>query len=450
MDLRKDLERIAAVSLEAVNPRAIIARCMRVQGDFLRVETPDARKDFELARFGRVFVLGFGKAAGPMAQAVEEILGHRIAKGLVVVKPGREVPLQRIRQMVGGHPVPDQNSVRAAAEIAALADEADEHTLVIVLVSGGGSALLSAPLDTAGSVTLGDIQQTTRRLLACGASIAEVNCVRKHLLLLAGGRLAQRIAPASSLTLALSDVVGNDFQTIASGPTSPDDSTYESALSIIQRFRIGADLPKTIMDFLARGAAGKIPETPKPGAPELSPAFRFLAGTNMLALEGAASEAARLGYDTIILTSHLVGEAREAARVIAAVAKDAAAGGLPCARPACILAGGETTVTVLGEGKGGRNQEMALAFLEEIDKDPHTLSGTRFLAFSTDGEDGPTDAAGGFAFPALSAAARDARVRAADFLRTNDSYAFLQRLGGLFMTGPTDTNVCDIQIVLIE
>jgi glycerate 2-kinase len=412
-----------------------------------------------------------------MARAIEETLGTRIDRGLIVVKPGHEYQsagyvgaqhqsagyvgeqhqsagyvgeLRRIRQVPGGHPVPDENSVQAAAEIAALADEADESTLVIVLISGGGSSLVAAPLGQGNAgITLADIQETTRQLLACGAAIDEMNCIRKHLLLLAGGRLARRIAPATSVSLVLSDVVGDDLQTIASGPTFPDSTTYDGALSIITRYGIDSTLPTPVLKVLRDGAAGRIPETPKPGTPELSTASHVLVGTNLLALKSADDEARRLGYNTLILTSRMTGEAREAARLLAAVAADVAASGLPRARPACILAGGETTVTLRGHGKGGRNQELAVAFLREMEKEPALLSGTYVLSFSTDGEDGPTNAAGGFARASFVEAAREAGLSVQDSLRQNDSHTFLKQLDGLFITGPTQTNVCDIQIVLV-
>ncbi len=450
MDPRSDLEQIARASLAAVDPRRLIARSMRIDGTVLRVETTDARAELDLARFKRVFVLGFGKSAAAMAGAVEEALGQRIDNGLIVVKPGGESTLQRIRQAPGGHPVPDERSVRAAAEIAALADQADERTLVITLISGGGSSLVASPL--AGgpvALSLADIQETTRKLLACGAGISEINCIRRHLLLLAGGRLAGRIAPGTCLGLVLSDVVGNELSSIASGPTCPDPSTFADALSTIEDYGIGPDLTRAVVDFLRAGAADRVPETLKPGAAELSSATNILVGTNLLALKEAALAAERLGYHTIILTSHLVGEAREAAGTIAAVARDVAAYGIPCARPACILTGGETTVTVRGNGTGGRNQEMALAFLREMEKDPETLSGTHFLSFGTDGEDGPTEAAGGFALPPFVGAASALRIRTSDSLLRNDSYTCLRSLGGLFITGPTGTNVCDLQITLV-
>ncbi len=450
MDPKRDLQQIARASLEAVDPRTIVRESVRIAGGILRVQTRDIQWDLDLARFRRIFVMGFGKAAGPMARAIEEVLGTRIDKGLIVVKPGHGQHLQWIRQVPGGHPVPDENSARAALEVAALADEADERTLVIVLISGGGSSLIAAPMGRNGAgVTMEDIQATTRQLLSCGASIAEINCIRKHLLLLPGGKLARRIAPATSVSLVLSDVVGDDLQTIASGPTFPDSTTFDGALSIISHYGIDGILPRAVMQLLREGAAGKIPETPKPGAPEFSAVSNVLVGTNLLALKSAAEEAERLGYNTIILTSHMAGEAREAACVLAAVAKDVTASGLPRARPACILAGGETTVTLRGKGRGGRNQELAVAFLWEMEKEPALLSGTHFLSFSTDGEDGPTDAAGGFALASLGEAARTAGLSIRDSLRENDSYTFLKRLDGLFVTGPTNTNVCDIQIALV-
>jgi glycerate 2-kinase len=419
---------------------------MRLDGHVLHVEAGGLSRDYDLSRFPRIFVLGFGKASAAMAQAAEVALGSRIAEGLVVIKPGHEAALAGIRQVPGGHPVPDENSVRAARLVAALADKADERTLVIALISGGGSSLVSAPGQESG-LTLSDIQETTRALLASGAEIGEVNCIRKHLLLLAGGRLAQRIAPGTCVGIVLSDAVGNDLQTIASGPTSADSTTYGQALSIIESR--GGAFPRPVVERLQAGAAGRIPETPKPGAPELSRCSNFLAGTNTLALHAAAREAARLGYNPLVLTARLTGEAREVARVLAAVAAHEAATGALCARPACLLAGGETTVTVRGRGKGGRNQEMAAAFLREMEKEAALFSGVSFLSFSTDGEDGPTDAAGGFALPAMAEAARAAGVRIADALRENDSYALLSELDGLFTTGPTGTNVCDIQVALI-
>ena len=301
---------IARAALEAVDPRAIVARCLRVEGGSVRVHAAGAARDFDLSRFQKIFVLGFGKADGPMAQATENALGSRVTEGLVVVKPGQEARLQRIRQVCGGHPVLDENSVRAATM---MADLADDQTLVITLISGGGSSLLAAPVSA--GITLADIQETTRQLLACGAEIAEINCIRKHILLLAGGRLARHIAPATPAGIVLSNVVGDDLPTVAAGPTSPDATTYVQTLTIIDFYGIRAALAKPVLEHLRAGAEGMILETSKPGATELSFCFNVLAGTNLLTPEAAAAAGKRLGYDSLILTSHLAGEAREAARV---------------------------------------------------------------------------------------------------------------------------------------
>ena len=447
MNGRDDLVSIARAAIAAVDPRALVAQCLNLGGGALHVQAGGVSLTFDLPQYTKILVLGLGKAAGAMAQAVEQVLGSRITAGLIVTKPGHEAALSRIRQVFGGHPVPDQNSVQAAIQLAELADTADESTLVIALISGGGSSLVSAPCRE-GSLTLADIQETTRALLACGAEITEINCIRKHLLLLAGGRLAQRIAPGTCIALILSDVIGDDLQTIASGPTSADASTYGQALSIVDSFGASHALPRRVMAHLRLGAGGEIPETPKPGSPVLSRCFNLLAGTNILALQAAASEAARLGYNPFILTSRLAGEAKEAGRVLAAVAAHATSGAL-CPKPACILAGGETTVTLRGRGKGGRNQEMAASFLREMQKEPALFSGVSFLSFSTDGEDGPTDAAGGFALPAMVEPAGAAGVRVAAALQNNDTFPLLSGLDGLFRTGPTGTNVCDIQVVLV-
>ena len=450
MDRRTHLREIATAALERVDPYRMVQRCLRIEDGKLRVATERSDHLIPLPDFTKLFVLGAGKAAAPMAQAIEALLGERIDKGLMVIKPGHGLTLQRIRAVEGGHPVPDEKSVAAAAALVALADEADEKTLVINLVSGGGSALLSSPLEFPGHpVTLAEMQATTRALLACGATIQEINCIRKHLLSLAGGRLAERIFPGTTLSLILSDVVGDDVQIIASGPTAPDASTYDEACAIVEHFDIASVLPASVVELLRAGRRGEIPETPKPGSPPFARALNILVGTNLFALEAARHAAERLGYHTTVLTSRLVGEAREVAKVLAAIAKDVAAFDLGCVKPACILAGGETTVTVHGGGTGGRNQEMALAYLLELARDREGLDGTAFLSFSTDGEDGPTEAAGAFADAGLMEGVRTKGLSIPDYLRDNDSHGFFAALDGLLLTGPTNTNVCDIQIVLI-
>jgi len=450
VDRRIHLREIATAALERVDPYHMVRRCLRIEDGQLRVTTERSDHLIPLPNFSRLLVLGAGKAAAPMAQAVEEILGDRIDTGLIVIKPGHGLVLRRIRSIEGGHPVPDERSMAAAAEVVALADEADEKTLVINLVSGGGSALLSSPIESSTHpITLAEIQAATRVLLACGATIQEINCIRKHLLCLSGGRLAERLFPGTSLSLILSDVVGDDVQIIASGPTAPDATTYAQACAIVENLDIESELPASIVGLLHAGRHGEIPETPKPGTPPFARVINVLVGTNLFALEAARRSAEGLGYHATVLTSRLVGEAREVAKVLAAIAKDVAAFDLACAKPACLLAGGETTVTLRGSGRGGRNQEMALAYLLEMAGDPQGLGRTSFLSFSTDGEDGPTEAAGAFADADLTKRAHEGALSIPDYLRENDSNGFFMAVDGLLVTGPTNTNVCDIQVVLI-
>lgn len=450
MDVRAHLNEIARAALDRVDPYRMVKEAVRIDGGMLHVAALGENLSLDLRPFERIFVLGFGKASGLMARGALEVLGSRINEGLVVVKPGHELELQGFRQVRGGHPIPDENSVAAAGEVSRLAGEADEKTLVICLISGGGSALLSAPLAAAGrAITLQEIRATTKCLIGCGATISEINCIRKHLLALAGGRLGELISPATTVSLILSDVVGDDLETIASGPTCPDSTTYEQALAIVAYYGIGSSLPAPVVELLRAGARGDLPETPKPGSTTHPPARNLLIGTNLGALLAAREKARALGYNSIILTSRLSGEAREIARALSSIAKEAAATELPCRKPACILSGGETTVTLQGSGKGGRNQEMALAFLWEIEKEPSLLERACLLSFATDGEDGPTEAAGGFAEAAMLGRARSGSLRIADYLRNNDSNSFLSATDGLFVTGPTNTNVCDIQIMLV-
>jgi glycerate 2-kinase len=428
-----------------------------------------ARIEFDLGAFDRIVVVGAGKAGAPMAAGVEAVLGERIADGLVAVKHGHTAtpegtPLRRVRLIEAGHPVPDAASERAAREIADLVGGADERTLVIAVISGGGSALVTLPADTAPldperaagasrtALSLEDIQQTTQLLLGAGTPIGDINCVRKHLSGIAGGHFCRIAAPATVLALILSDVVGDRLDSIASGLTAPDPTTFADAWAICERDGIVEGLPAAVRDLLAAGVAGDVAETPKPGDPAFSRVHPVLVGTNALALDAARGHADELGYHTLVLTSRLVGEAREVAHLFSGIAAEIVARGVPLGRPACVLAGGETTVTLRGGGKGGRNQEMALAVLEDIAQDPAAYSGVTFLSAGTDGNDGPTDAAGAWASPELaerSSGAGVAPTRAAA-LATNDAYHHFDAIEGLLRTGPTNTNVCDVQVLLVE
>jgi hydroxypyruvate reductase len=441
-----DLKEILQAGLDRVDPYGMMTGHLRLEGDLLAVSFEGQRLRVDLSGFDRILVLGAGKASARMARAIEDILGERISGGVVATKYGHSEPLARIEVIEAGHPTPDSNSVAAARRIAALAEAADARTLILNLVSGGGSSLLCAPL---AGLTLDDKQAVTGALLASGADIGEINCVRKHLSALKGGGLLRLMAPARSLNFILSDVVGDRLDTIASGLTAPDPTTFAEALAIVDRHRLRGRVPAEAVRVLELGAAGRLPETLKPGDPAEGLADNILIGTNLAAVLAAADKARGLGYQVAALSSAVTGEAREVAKVLFGIARDVRDHGLLVPRPALVIAGGETVVTLAGSGKGGRNQEMALAVLAEMAKEPRGGQGIAFLAAATDGTDGPTDAAGAFAGPEVLAAAARAGLSIADHLAANDSYAFFQAVGTLLVTGPTRTNVCDLYMALV-
>ncbi|MEE4134486.1 MAG: glycerate kinase [Desulforhopalus sp.] len=435
---RQDAVAIFEEGLRAVNPQTAISNRCRLDQDTLVLDG----QRYALADFERIIVLGAGKAGGAMGQAIEEILGDRISSGLICTKYGHLEKLQRIRLLEAGHPVPDEQGIAAARAIYDLARTADEKTLVVCLISGGGSALL--PLPAAG-ISLADKQLTTRTLLACGATIQEINAIRKHLSKIKGGRLASAVYPGTLVSLILSDVVGDDLDSIASGLCVPDPTTYEDCLAILARYDITTAIPATVLVYLQAGAEGRHPETPKAEAIFFTNTTNIIIGSNFDALNHARKKAESLGYNTLLLSSMLEGESRDLAGNHLAIAREISKHGLPIARPACILSGGETTVRLRGNGKGGRNQEFVLAAalkMQGID-DVVVLSG------GTDGNDGPTDAAGAFADQTTIARAERLGLDARSFLDNNDSYHFFQALGDLYITGPTNTNVMDLRILLL-
>ena len=388
----------------------------------------------DLDRVGRVLVLGAGKAGAAMAVAVEAILGARVREGFVVVKDGYRLPTARIEIAEAGHPVPDGRGLAASARLLALAESARAEDLVLFLVSGGGSALTPAP---APPITLEEKQAVTRLLLAAGATINELNAVRKHLSRFKGGLLARAAAPATVLTLALSDVIGDPLDVIASGPTAPDSTTYADALAVLERRQIVDRTPSSILDRLRAGARGELAETPKPGDPVFARVTNLVIGNNALVVDAAAAEAARVGYRPHVLTRSLQGEARDVARELLARAR-----ALPA--PACLIAGGETTVTVRGSGRGGRCQEFALAAALELGAGEDLV----VLAAGTDGTDGPTDAAGGLVDAGTVTRSRAAGLDAASALADNDAHALLTAAGDSVATGPTNTNLLDVYLIL--
>lgn len=395
---------------------------------------------------GRLTVVAFGKAACAMTRGLLESLPGFDAPGIVVTKyghaSGNALP-DRIAVYEAGHPVPDENGVSATVRAVDLTRSAGADAQVVCLISGGGSALLAAPCE---GVTLGEKQEMTRLLLDAGADIVELNTVRKHVSRVKGGRLAEYADPAGVVSLILSDVIGDRLDSIASGPTAPDETTYGDALRVLERYRLAGRVPDSVLRTLERGVRGEIPETPKPGSPLFGRVENVIVGSNRLALEAAQEKAREMGYEAVVLTSQLRGEARDAARLLAGKAREARSGRTGGGRPLCLISGGETTVTVAGNGTGGRNTELALAFALEV----AGLDGITLLSAGTDGTDGPTDAAGAFADGNTAVEARRAVLDPEAFLGNNDSYTFFQKAGGLFVTGPTGTNVMDIQILLLR
>jgi hydroxypyruvate reductase len=436
--LKHDAIEIFLAGVAAVEPARAVRSHLKLEGDILLAG--DHR--LLLHPDGRVLVVGAGKAGAPMAGAVEEVLGQRISEGLVVVKYGHLAPVDRVHLLEAAHPVPDDAGVRAAEKMCALLDGSTEQDLVICLLSGGGSALLPCPVQP---VTLEDKQAITNLLLECGADIGEVNCVRKHLSRLKGGGVARMAHPATVLTLILSDVVGDPLDVIASGPTVGDPTTFRQALAILKRHKLGKKVPEAVKTYLEGGAAGKNPETLKPGEPQLSGGINLLVGTNTIAVQAAQESARALGYQTTVLSSSVTGETKDAAVTHAALAREIVSIDQPVPRPACVLSGGETTVTIKGSGKGGRNQEFALAAALGIEGQPETV----ILSAGTDGTDGPTDAAGAVVDGTTVERAKAAGMDALEHLDNNNSYPLFEKLGDLLITGPTLTNVMDLRVILV-
>lgn len=431
---------ILSAALRAVDPAEALRRHVTRQPNSLRI----GAVAYDLAATDHIYVVGCGKAGASMALAAEELLGDRLTGGWVNTKYGHRAaaaaPTRRITVHEAGHPVPDENGVTGSRQIATLLEGASERDLVLCLISGGGSALM--PLPAAG-LTLDDKQTVTRLMLACGATIGELNCVRKHLSAIKGGQLARLARPAQVATLILSDVVGNPLDVIASGPTVPDPTTFADALAILAGYDLIEQVPAPVRRRLEAGRAGDLPDTPKPGDAIFTGVNNVIIGSNDLAAQAAVSRARELGFNAMLLSTYVEGEAREVGRALAGIVREMATSGHPIARPACIVVGGETTVTLRGDGMGGRNQELALAAAMKI----AGLPDVAVVACGSDGTDGPTDAAGAIADGQTLPRAQALGLDAADYLARNDSYHFFAPLDGLLMTGPTGTNVNDLTLL---
>ena len=436
--MRGNAVKIFHQGLQAVEPGSVIKRSCKCEGDILFI----GNRKYKLSDINNIFVIGAGKATAPMAAAIEDIVGEHITRGIINVKYGHTENLNSIRLIEAGHPVPDKNGIKGANEILNLAAGANKNDLVLCLISGGGSALLVMPAE---GITLKDKQDTIKILLSCGATIHEINTIRKHISNIKGGRLANAVYPADMVSLILSDVVGDDLDVIASGPSVPDPSTFEECMEIIKQYKITKNIPKPVVSHIRKGALGKVPETPKEGNRIFQNTYNLVIAGNMEAINAARQESNKLGYKTLVLSSMIEGETRDVAKVHTAIAKEILKTGNPIQPPACILSGGETTVNIKGNGLGGRNQEFVLSAAIDISERKNIV----VLSGGTDGGDGPTEAAGAIADTHTYNRAESMGLNPMNFLSNNDSYHFFKQLDDLLITGPTNTNVMDLRIILV-
>jgi glycerate 2-kinase len=429
---------ILSAALEAVDPIHAVKRHVSLAGDELRI----GKRVYDLSEYRNIYIIGGGKAGGSMALAMEEILGEHLTAGLINTKYGYLSETEIVRINEAGHPIPDAAGMSGAREIVEMAAKASEDDLLVCLISGGGSALMTLPVE---GITLVDMENLTLALLRCGATINEINAIRKHLSQIKGGNLSRLGYPAEVVSLILSDVVGNPLDVIASGPTVPDSSTFVQAYGIIESYGLLDELPSSIVEHLHKGKEGIIPETPKDGDPVFAKTYNLIIASNEVAAQAAKAKAEDLGFNALLLSTFVEGEAREVAHVFSAIAKEILHSGRPVSPPACVVAGGETTVTIRAEGKGGRNQELALAGALQIEG----LDEVMIVTLATDGTDGPTDAAGAIADGSTLQRGMEKGLSASAYLANNDSYHFFEELDDLIITGPTNTNVNDLTFVFV-
>ncbi len=438
--LRHDACIILVSALKAVDPKEALLNALSLDGDLLSFK----EGSIDLSKTSKIVVVGGGKAGGLMTRALESLLGSRISGGVVNVIKGTEnaVKANRVKLWGASHPIPCIEGERGVDQMLDLTNGLQKNDLVITLISGGGSALMPYP---ASGISLSDLQETTNLLLRAGANINELNAVRKHLSGFKGGQFARHVAPAQLLTLILSDVLGDPLDTIASGPTAPDDSTFVEARAVIEKYGLLDKITENVLNRLNAGLNGLVPETPKRGDPLFNGVHNVLIANNSKAAHSACETAENLGYNSMILSTYIEGEAKQVGKVFAGIAKEEYFTGLPLPKPAAIIVGSETTVTVTGEGKGGRNQEVALGAVQEISGLKSVLA-----TLGSDGIDGPTDAAGAIIDGASFERAKEHGLDPNSFLKENDAYRFFEDLNDLIFTGPTGTNVNDISIILVR
>jgi len=438
--LREDALAILASAVKSADPYGLVCNRVRVEGRKLKVSGENATADVELR--GKVRVVAFGKASLGMAGAIEEILS--VDEGIVVIPRGQRCGShpKNFEVLEASHPVPDESSVHAAEKALEIARKCEKNDIFIALISGGGSSLLAKPAE---GLTLEDKKAVTELLLRSGCTVSELNEVRKKISAVKGGKLAEAAMPAKTLALILSDVIGDPVDAIASGPTAEDTSTFSEAKGVLEKYGLWARIPERVRNFIERGLAEEEEERRRKHEKRISNAQNIIIGNNLVAARAAEEEARRRGYNTLLLTTHLEGESREVAKVFVAVARDIHRYGIPIKTPAAVIAGGETTVSVVGTGRGGRNQEFVLSAAIRIASE----EGIVVASIGTDGIDGVSEAAGAIADGFTLERAKDASLDAEAFLRNNDSYTFFSMLNDALLTGRTGTNVNDIAVLLV-
>jgi len=437
LENRKTAIEIFLTGVESVKPDNLINRFVSMEKNILRLEN----MTYDLSATGNIYIVGMGKASAIMARAIESVLGKRITAGHVITKYGHSAPLKYTGVTEAGHPVPDENGIRGTEQILSIVNKAGKDDLVICLISGGGSAL---QVDVPQGCTLEDLKRLNSILLKSGADITELNCIRKHISKVKGGQLAKSAYPAKIVSLILSDVIGDPLEAIASGPTAPDPTTFADAISILRKYNVENEIPEKIYRVLQEGFYNKRPETLKVSDKVFRNTSNFIIGNNSLALKTAKEKAEFFGYETKIISNKIDGDVNDVADYIVEMTMDLKKNSPD--KKCCLLFSGEPTVKVSGTGSGGRNQHLALLSAKLLGG----MQGITFLSGGTDGTDGPTDAAGAVIDQFTLPNARDLGLDIEKYLNDFDSYNFFKKEGGLIITGPTQTNVMDLMVVLIN
>lgn len=433
--IRKDLLEILEYALQESLPEAAITKTVRLKNNELKI----ANEKLFLSEIDNIFVIGSGKATYRMAKSLYDVLGDKISKGIITINESSKKNIGHIKVIQAGHPIPTEKGIKGTNEILSLLEKAEEKDLVIALISGGGSALLAAPLE---GITLSDLQKTNELLLASGASIKEINTIRKHISKIKGGRLSGAAYPADIISLIISDVVGDDLSTIASGPTVGDKTTYQDAYNVLEKYYLTERIPFSVLSTLKEGIEGHIPETPFPDEKALSRTLNKIILSNAKTLESAQKRAKKLGYNTSILSSKMEGKAEKVGIFHGEIAREVTLSGIPIKPPAIILSGGECVVTLgeIGKAEGGPNQECVIGFAEKIGPSNKIA----FLSVDTDGIDGYSEFAGGIIGGNIT------KIYSEEIKKTltdHSSSDFLRKIGGGIITGETGTNVNDLRIL---